>query len=348
MDKKLIVIVDTDEEYIAPLEYKLLEEWDGKAEIEIITQLKYFHDFFSQPRNIFLLVVNEFLYNEKIQKQNCSHVFVLRESESESFQAADDKKKKYLYKYSSLKEIYAEIMKDIRISMEQLPVEKTRLYAVYSTCGGSGKTIAALGISSALSDLGKRVLYINTESLQDFNYYLEDKSNAAPSFSYALAANANDIAVRVLPELGREGFDFLRPFEKSPLSYQIREEHYLHLVERLKSMKKYDAIVLELSRDLSREKLQVMEKADKILNICTQTEDSAYKIEKLLSNINWKEEQWFFLCNRYKPTDENYLSNQVSLGMYTVTEYIEEKDMPLSLETVRQQGLFDTTAYLLD
>lgn len=348
MEKRLIVIVDTDEEYLAPLEYKLLEEWEEKADIEVITQLKYFNEFFSQPRNIFLLVINEFLYNEKIQKQNCSHVFVLRENETEDFWKTDDKKKRSLYKYSSLKEIYGEIMKNIRVHAEQMPVEQTRLYVVYASCGGSGKTIASLGISNALSDLGKRVLYINMESFQDFNFYLEDKSYALPSFSYALAIGERDIAARMLPELGKEEFEFLKPFEKSPLSYQIQEENYINLVDRIKSLKKYDAIVLEVSRDITKGKLQVMEKADKIINICTQTEDSAYKIEKLLTNIKWREEQWVFICNRYRKEEENYLSNQVSLGMYTVTEYVEERDMPLTLEMVRRQGIFDRTAYLLD
>ena len=81
MEKKLIVVVDTDEEYLSALEYKLLEEWEEKADIEIITQLKYFHEFFGKPRNIFLLVINELLFNQKIQKQNCSHILLLSEEE---------------------------------------------------------------------------------------------------------------------------------------------------------------------------------------------------------------------------------------------------------------------------
>lgn len=348
LDKKLIVVVDTDEEYLAPLEYKLIEEWGEKADIEIITQLKYYNEFFSQPRNIFLLIVNEYLYSEKLQKQNCSHVFVLRESEQEGFGSTEDKRSRYLYKYSSVKEIYAEIMKEIRMDMKQMVVDNTRLYVVYSSCGGCGKTIAGLGISSALSDLGKRIVYINMEPFQDFNCYLEDRSYASPSFGYALAACEHDVAFRMLPELGKEEFDYLKPFENILLSYQIQEESYLNLVERIKEMRKYDAIVLELSRDLSRVKLQIMEKADKIINICTQSEDSAFKIEKMLKNINWSREQWMFICGRYKKNEENYLGNQVSLGMYNVTEYVEERELPLGLKEIRKYGIFDTTAYLLE
>ena len=348
LEKKLIVVVDTDDEYLSPLEYKLIEDWENSAEIEIITQLKYFNEFFSQPRNIYMLIINELLYNEKVQKQNCCHVFVLRENEYDPYARTTDKKIRSLYKYSSIKEIYAEIIKDVRVNMEQIPVEQTRIYVVYSVCGGSGKTIGGLGISSALSDLGKRVLYVNTETYQDFNFYLEDKNYASTSFGYALATNDSDLLPRMLTEIGNEDFDFLRPFEKTPLSYQITEESYLNLVEKIKTLKKYDVIVLEVTRDLTKDKLRLMEQADKVINICMQSEDAAYKNEKLLTNINWKEEQWVFICNKYKKNEENYLENQVSLGMYSVTEYIEEQEYPLNLNMIRERGLFDTTAYLLD
>lgn len=348
MEKKLIVVVETDDEYLAPLEYKLVEDFENSAEIEIITQLKYFNEFFSQPRNIFLLIINEFLYNERVQKQNCQHVFVLRENEQETYVQLEDKKVCSLYKYSSIKDIYAEITKDVRVNREQLPVEVTRLYVVYSVCGGSGKTIGGLGISSALSDLGKRVLYVNTETYQDFNFYLEDKSYASSSFGYAMATNDYDMVPRMLSELGNEEFHFLRPFEKTPLSYQITEDSYLNLIESVKNTKKYDAIVLEISRDLTKEKLRLMEYADKVINICMQSEDAAYKNEKLLANINWKKEQWVFVCNRYRKNEENYLENSVSLGMLSITEYIEEQELPLNLKQIRNKGIFDTTAYLLD
>lgn len=348
MDKKLIVIVDTDDEYLAPLEYKLLEEWEDKADIEVITQLKYFNDFFSQPRNIYILVINEFLYNEKIQKQNCRHIFLLRENETGDYTGALDKKVHAVYKYSSMKEIYADIMKYIRVNTEEVPVEYTRLYMTYSSSGGSGKTIGSLGICSALSDLGKKVLYINTETYQDFAFYLEDKKYVGSSFGYALATGSYDLGKKIVYELGNEEFDYLRPFDRAPLSYQITEDKYIELIRQIREMKKYDVIVLETSRELTREKLTLLDQADKIINICLQTEDAVYKNEKLLTNMHGIKDKWLFVCNRYKHEEENYLANQISLGMYTITEYINEQEFSINLATVRKLGLFDTTAYLLD
>lgn len=345
MEKKLIVVVDTDEEYLSALEYKLLEEWEEKADIEIITQLKYFHEFFGKPRNIFLLVINELLFNQKIQKQNCSHILLLSEEEGN---AGEERSYKCLYKYSSIREIYMEITKEIRSLEEQIPVERTKVYTVYSVSGGSGKTVSALGIASALEDMGKSVLYLNMESFQDFNIYLEDKTCAAASFGYALAMKDPNLIRYFDMETGNDGFDYLKPFEKYSLSYQISDDSYLFLLEQLKAQKRYDVIVLEISRELTREKLELIEQSDKIVVICMQTEDSAYKLERFLSNMNWQEDQWVFVCNRYKKEEENYLSNQVSLGMYTITEYVDETECSLILEQIRRQGYFQTTAYVME
>ena len=99
---------------------------------------------------------------------------------------------------------------------------------------------------------------------------------------------------------------------------------------------------------MTREKLQLIEQSDKMAVICMQTEDSAYKLERFLSNMNWQEDQWVFVCNRYKKEEENYLSNQASLGMYTITEYVDETEFSLTLEQIRRQGYFQTTAYVME
>ena len=192
------------------------------------------------------------------------------------------------------------------------------------------------------------MLYLNMESFQDFNIYLEDKTCAAASFGYALAMKKPNLIQYFGMETGNDGFDYLKPFEKSSLSYQISDNSYLFLLEQLKAQKRYDVIVLEISRELTKEKLQLIEQSDKIVVICMQTEDSAYKLERFLNNMNWQEDQWVFVCNRYKKEEENYLSNQVSLGMYTITEYVDETECSLTLEQIRRQGYFQTTAYVME
>ena len=69
MENIKIVVADTDEEYLAPLEYKLAEEWKDKGDIEVITSLKYFNEYFSQPRDIFILIINEYLYSERSESK---------------------------------------------------------------------------------------------------------------------------------------------------------------------------------------------------------------------------------------------------------------------------------------
>ena len=78
-----------------------------------------------------------------------------------------------------------------------------------------------------MENMGKSVLYLNMESFQDFNIYLEDKTCAAASFGYALAMKEPNLIQYFGMETGNDGFDYLKPFEKSSLSYQISDDSYL-------------------------------------------------------------------------------------------------------------------------
>ena len=59
MSKPLIVLVDTDESYLATLENKFLVELGDKAELEIISDLQYYEMFFSTPVTAEIVVVDE-------------------------------------------------------------------------------------------------------------------------------------------------------------------------------------------------------------------------------------------------------------------------------------------------
>ena len=350
MDKKLVVIADTDEEYITALEYKLIEEWNEDMELHIISQLKYFNEFFNQPRSIYMLLVNEFLYNDKVKKQNCNYVFILREDEiGDGLTAYEDSTTQELSKYSSIKEIYAQIMSTVRRSSMQAPVEHTKMYMVYSPVGGCGKTLCALGLCEQLAEQKKRVLYINMETIQSFDHFLDAVSFAKPSFAYALGAGSVDLKREVLPEIGSGTFDYLKPLEKAPLSYQIKERAYMNLAETIQAEKLYDMIVLEVSGEFHYAKVQWMDRMDKIFVVCMADETSAVKVQSFLKNIVCTEEKFLFICNRLKPETENYLSNMISLGDITVCEYIEEfPSGEMTLEDIRSRGILKATAYMLE
>ena len=69
MVKSTIILADTDEKFLTPLELKFVEELDEDADIEIITEASYFNEYFLSPKSASVLVVSEDLYTSDLQKQ---------------------------------------------------------------------------------------------------------------------------------------------------------------------------------------------------------------------------------------------------------------------------------------
>lgn len=362
MENIKIVVADTDEEYLAPLEYKLAEEWNDKGDIEVITSLKYFNEYFSQPRDIFILIINEYLYSEKIRKQNCGHIFILREDEDFQDERQERGNCTSLYKYSSVKEIYSRISGTIRLESTGQATEHTRIYMTYATRGGSGKTLLSLGLSQALKALGNKVLYVCGEDFQDFSVYLENcQGFCSGRFAYSLATQSPGIRQELLPEVDTQVFDYIRPMEKAPATCQIKGGDYGAFLDVLKNSRLYDVIVFEASTGFSPEKLKLFSMADKVVVFFTPERASLCQLDVFLKSIRRDDDKLMLVCNRMKARqglgkedalEGNLLEGDVSKGdvldgQYPVSEYIPEQRGPFGLEEIRESGLLKKLAYIL-
>lgn len=347
MENIKIVVADTDEEYLAPLEYKLAEEWKDKGDIEVITSLKYFNEYFSQPRDIFILIINEYLYSEKIRKQNCGYIFLLREDEDFSDDRIERGNCTSLYKYSSVKEIYSQISGTIRLENPEHATEHTRIYMTYATMGNSGKTLLSLGLCQALKALGNKVLYICGEDFQDFSVYLKNCHGfCSGRFAYSLATKSQSIRQELLPELDTEDFDYVRPMEKAPATCQIKDEDYGAFLNTLKNTQLYDAIVFEASAGFTQEKLRLFSLVDKVVVFFTPQKASLRQLDIFLNSIRRDDEKLLLVCNRMKtPAGADEMG--VWDGRYPISEYIAEQKEPFGLEEIRESGLLKKLAYIL-
>lgn len=349
MDKKVIVLADTDEEYISVLEYHIVEMWGDSAQIEVITQPQYLDTYFGQAREIFLLIIHEELYinNEKIKKHNIHHLFLLSEDEllqnertGEVFQ--------YLYKYSSIRDLLLQIQKKVRTTIAAENVSHTDVVLVYAVSGGVGKTICSLGICKALEDAGKRVLYINTESLQDFAMYIDDVQWMSSGFGYLMTVNDSAVARNLSDAVGRCGFDYIKPFPKITLSYQITAKSYLFLMEQIRDSHRYDMIIVELPKDIDGQTMKFFDMADKVLIICDQSRQCAGKLDILTQSLTIPTERYMFICNRFLEEDQNFLEDVYIIRQCSVSAYIKEQQCPLTLEQITASECLKAITYMFD
>lgn len=348
MEKKKIVVVDTDEDYITPLEYKLFAEWKDTAQIEIITSLKYFNEFFSSPQNIYMLIINEYLYSEKIRKQNCAYTFLLREEDDPSGYSDDTGSFKNLYKYSSIMEIYAKISQTIRQREVNPSGEKTVLYVTYAVTGGIGKTVMSLSLCQALSSLGKKVLYISGENFQNFHMFLDGETPlCSQRFIYNLSTKNPGLLRDCTSEIESGVFDYIRPVGQSLVSVQVCQEHYEFFLNLLKSSGMYDVIIFESSICFSSEKIRLFETADKVIMIYGQDRAAACQFRLFAGSIAFDEEKFVLICNRYRYEKEDFMQEELARLHCQAAEYIPEQAQELTVSGAAGAGFLQKTAYTL-
>lgn len=324
MKKPVVVLADTDIKIITPLELRFLEEYDDKIDLQIITDREYFDEYFSTPKNVDILVADEALYSSELQKQNISKMFVLTEEVGPD--KTSDLIAERIQKYSSIKEIFNRI---VSLSSSVFgssfdPVKNTQVLLFYSAGGGAGKTTLALGVSYCLTQNLKKVLYINAERINSYQYLLNSvipiSSNAYSSFYHS----SPDIYARIKPVLRNEHFDYLPPFGASLSSLGIDFSIYKNIVESVKKTNEYDYIVVDTDTVFDNDKASMISVSDKVFIICEQNRKSLCATNMLLKNISYSDkEKFIFLCNKYNKSQENYLVSTQEKANFAVNEYIK-------------------------
>lgn len=321
MAKQVIILADTDEKFIASLEMKFVEELNDDLELEIITDEIYFNDYFSQPKNAGVLVVSEDLYSQELKRHNINQIFVLSEVIDEG--GTEDLEIERIFKYSSPKEIYKQVLLKSNVATKDKEIKETIVVLVYSACGGAGKSTVSLGLSAALANSFNKVLYVNAQRINSFQFLLNNQTsipNSAISEFYETTAN---LYGRVNHILRNEKFDYLPPFSMALSSIGIDYSMYLELIKSAKASKKYDIIIVDTDITFDKEKTDLITLADKVIIVLEQTKSAVFSTNTLLKNINYGDNgKYYFVCNKFNDKQINSLLSSEIEHNFIVNEYI--------------------------
>ncbi len=348
MNKLSIMLVDTDERYLMPIELKFIEELEDKIDIIVISDEGYLKEYFSTPRNIDILVINENLYSYEFEKHNIGNTFILTEKESQV--CTENLSLHSIYKYTSVKKIYSEIMnKRVTKSIANLDNRaESKVFMVYSPSGGSGKTTVAMGIAAALTNGSKKVLYINTESLQSIPF---NRTNVfCKSGLEKLMLSRDENILSYLDEsIVNETFDYLLPFRQALSSLNIKIPEYKFLIDKIKTSGKYDYIIVDTSSEFTTEKSMLMSSCNKVIIVTKQGKIECSKLNSLLFNIDCSDENKFvFICNMYLEDKENYLIKGDLLNKCNIVEYINYvNEENLDINVLSKNTNFNKIAYVV-
>lgn len=325
MAKPRVIIADEDANYIIPLQFKFVTDFFNKIELEIISDKEYFDDFFSRPQNAEILIVSDELYDSSLQRHNIANVFVMMEHVDDG--DTGDLNVNRLFKYTSIKEIFNEIVGKSASALNVADIEKkeTQVVLVTSAAGGVGKTTVAMGVAASLSKNYKRVLYINASRLQVYQHMLDNHSAITTSDVYArLASASQDIYEEIKHVIRKEVFSYLPPFKAALMSLGIDYSVYEKIIVSAKKSGDFDFIIVDADTTFDEEKATLLNLADKVIVVTKQTMASVLATNILVSNINGiGAEKYCFICNDFEKEDSNALISPNLALKFSVSDYID-------------------------
>lgn len=325
MVKPRIIIADTDDSYIIPLQLKFVEDFFEQVDLEIISDSNYFDNLFSIPQSADILIVSDELYTESLQRHNVSHIFVMNEQFEED--QTGDLNVNHIFKYTSIKEIFNEITgksADV-LKIEKNGKQETQVVLFYSASGGTGKTTVAIGVSASLTKNYKRVLYINAARLQAFQHMLENHSPVTASDVYAKLSSPTDTIYNDIKHVIRkELFSYLPPFKAALMSLGLNYSVFEKIIASAKKSGEYDFIIVDADVAFDEDKAALFNISDKVVILTTQSFSSALATNILVSNVNGANtDKYIFVCNNFdKESDNALISPNIALK-FNVSEYIE-------------------------
>ena len=324
MGKPRVIIADRDFSYIIPLQQKFVADFFEKIDLEIITDERYFEELFSVPQKAEVLIISEALYTQSIQRHDIGNVFVMNEEKEED--VTGDLTINHIYKYTSIMEIFNEIVEKSSdsLNIETKDKKETQVILVYSATGGVGKTTVAMGISACLAQKHKRVLYLNADHLQTFQRMLDNDTPISASDVYRKMSDPDEEIYEEIKHVIRtEQFHYLPPFKAALLSLEMSYSVFEKIALSAKRSREYNYIIIDAGSGFDVDKVRLFELADKVVIVTNQTAAAVYGTNVLVDNITGiNSEKYLFVCNNFNKDEENALTEYRTAPKFQVSDYI--------------------------
>lgn len=304
MSKLTMVLADTNEDYLSALEYRFLVETGDNVDLLLFSDGERFREFFSEPQTVDVALISEELYDPQIGRHNIAHLFVLADDASD--RETQNLAIKRIFKYKNTKEIFFEATEGIRDRIRNgVEEEGTKLIAFYAPSGGVGKTALSLAFASELAAMHQNTLYVNAETLQNFQTFFSNPSPLGTDGIHAILQNKKAPFTGIRPFLHHEGFDYLPPVIQIPGAWGLTEEIYGMIAQGAVESGTYQQVIIDLESGLTQDRIQIMEKSDQVMIVTNISRTSIEKMRIFLDNIQMPDTgKYTLLINGYTGEDD--------------------------------------------
>ena len=335
MKTPVLVVVNMDNDYLIPLEMKLAFMVGDRVDLNFISCYEAFKEFFAVSRNIDILLIYGKFYSPELQKHVIKKTFILAETEEEQRYMEIQHGETAIFKYTNLNILISMFLPD-EWRYENEEEAKGKILAVLSPSGGSGCTTVSIALARFLADRKQKVLYLNSQPLQNFQYYCENRTSIALSNCLELGHGDNiyNIARKYIVH---ELYDFFPELPASPQSMGMDGDMIHQMALQAANSKEYHFVIIDVGTDISSMTLEILNNAERVLVVVNQDSYSEYKINALNRILNYSDAgRFMFVCNKFDVNIPNVfaeIAGKERTNKVMINEYIEVVNQPLDIHT---------------
>ncbi|MNI31277.1 CobQ/CobB/MinD/ParA nucleotide binding domain protein [compost metagenome] len=351
MNKIQLLLLDEDPVYANHLmAFVRASDYADKLNVKLFTKLEYVERQLEDGQGFDILLISETFV--PFLSQTSPSTLVLHLSHTLSGNVEMQEGMPSFYRFQPLHQLLTRVLA-YYAERNQVGVaaskKSTQVISFFSSVGNSGKTSAAIHLAKQLSFRGKRVFYLNLESLSSISLLLP--SGEQQHFSqilYYLRTTPTLLGAKL--ELlkrydPRSGIDFLTPCHHIREAQEMSGDDIQLLVEALIKLNSYDFILLDLEASLHVRIIKALEISDQVLWMVMDDLNCLHKTIALKKAIN-SLSSIHFILNKFTGSLYNDY-NSVGIPIKGYLPYIPEWKTVHAPEQIWSASTFSEQIYTL-
>ncbi len=260
-----IAIADSNREYLTRLS-EVLQEYEDLS-VSIFTSVERLEESL-RSKKFDVILFNPDICEEKLQFPNVKLSVCLYCDEVENKELYADSEK--VMKYQRISNLYKEILKlyadkaGYTVNFDNS--QNTRVIAMYSPMGGSGKTTIALAVANKIVSRGKSVLFLSMEQLNSsvcVNPHVEDGITVLIE---SISEDVNfELKLKGGMQQGLGGISYVDGFERIVDYNTVTQKEIMDVINSIKRCGICDVVIIDMHSRLDEISIGIFEQADNII-----------------------------------------------------------------------------------
>jgi cellulose biosynthesis protein BcsQ len=237
--------------------------------------------------------------------------------------------------YKKIMELYADVCQNYSVGGNG----KTKLVAVYSPIGGSGKTTISCALANYLSMKGYKTIYVNMEEMASDGCYFPQTSdkNMSDLLSY-IGGNTNfGVKLQGIQQTKKENLFYLNHFRSPNDIYEITDSEIEDFFAQISNTGLYDFVIIDMGVYLDHKAIKLFECVEKIVVVDKDDAFGRVKMARFMSQAHIINEYAYKMARVYNFGKKSKDIPAYKVSFAGVINYIQSAETEIIVNTIAER-----------